>query len=1124
MFAATFERTFAESTTMVHLRQGGRMSIRTAAPTGVVTVLLGDVEGSVRLWEADAAEMAVAMAALNRYVDGATTAHEGYRPVEQGEGDSFVIAFERPGDAIAAALEIQTCPLSTHVSLHVRMAVHSQEAQLRDDHNYEGALMHRTARMRGLAHGGQVLVSSATRALVSDSLPPAASLLDLGSHHLRDIDEPERVFQLEHPDIPASFPPLRTPSVTASNLPAPITEFIGRSSELRVIGKLLDENRLVALTGAGGVGKTRLAVEAATQSIDRFPHGVWFVDLSVVADPSLVTMAAAGVIRARNDITQSQLDNITARLLNDAALLVFDNCEHVLGSVAALVDGILRCCSNVRVLVTSREPLNIGGEATFAVPPLALPSDIRDVDPSTLADYDAVRLFSDRANRADPSFELNARSLPIVASICQRVDSLPLAIELAAARLRVMSLDAIVASLTRRSELLAGGSRVVQLRQRSLVASIEWSHDLLDERERALLRRLSVFAGTFSADAVEAVCVAQPVEPSDVEATFLSLVDKSLVAREPGGRYRLLETIRAFAHEKLATSEDDEEVLRRRHLGHLVAWATRIELGDSDAWMAQVEEELADVDQAIAWATGADQVDALRVAVAVSRYAFLSFTSIPGLRRLDVATPTDASLIGGDLRAGALVGTALLSLICGDQERASTVPTQLAEALAIYERSGDRLGAARTRALQCALAQRFGPTLELRHTFDAAIADLRELGDDWSAGFYVAVWGAFLVFLGRPKQGLTDLREARDLNAAKPSEYLGRYIATWEATAHGMMGEHREAIELGQQCLAGMGESRDTDMKAFLLGVIGNGYWELGELDAAESYGRRAADLSARYGHPAHEALGHALVGRVAFSREDFERARTFFERAIDIVAAKEQVHLIGRHACWLAETNTALGRVDDARAAIAKGLNATSQIGQSADTVRLLLATARLEHMLGDDDAAEDAVHRALEMVKIVGGRQTAVTAFELLGVIAEAAESDAEAARLFGAAGRLRAELGRGDGRSGVELALARERLGGADFARACSEGEAMSLEEAIAYAARGRGARKRPSTGWASLTPTELEVIAHVAAGLTNPQIGEKMFIARGTVRTHLSHIFAKLGVSSRSQLASEFTRRA
>lgn len=1101
------------------------MSIRTGAPAGVVTVVLGDVEGSVRRWEQDADAMAVAMAAFNRCIDEVTTEHDGYRPVEQGEGDSFVLAFERPRDAIAAALEIQTRLLSSPVPLRVRMAVHSQEAQLRDDHTYEGALMHRTARIRGLAHGGQVLVSSTTRALALHSSPPGSGFLDLGSHHLRDIDEPEHLFQLAHQDIPESFPPLRMPNVTTSNLPAPLTDFIGRTSELRTIGKLLDENRLVSLTGAGGVGKTRLAVEAAAQSNDRFPHGVWFVDLSVVADPSLVNATAAGVVRARNDVTESQLDSITARLLDDVALLVFDNCEHVLGAVAALVDGILRRCPNVRVLVTSREPLNVGGEATFAVPPLALPSDIRDVDPSTLADYDAVRLFSDRANRADPTFELDARSLPVVASICQQIDSLPLAIELAAARLRVMDLDAIAQSLTRRSELLGGGPRVVQPRQQSLVASIEWSHDLLDERERALLRRLSVFAGTFSAGAVGAVCAAEPLEASDVEATFLSLVDKSLVSREPGGRYRLLETVRTFAHEKLAVSPDDEQLLRRRHLGNLVAWATLIEGGDSDAWMAQVEAELADVDQAIAWATGADQVDALRVAVSVSGYAFLSFTSIPGLRRLDAATPTDASLISDDLRAGALVGTALLSLICGGQKRALKVPEQLAEALAIYDRTGDRLGAARTRAVQCALAQRMGGTSELRGTFDAAVAELRELGDAWSAAFYVALWGSFLVYLGRPKEGLLDLEEARKIAATSTtSEYLTRYIQTWEATAHGMMGEHREAIDLGQRCLAGMGESRDTDMRAFLLGVIGNGYWELGDLDAAESYGRRTADLSARYGHPAHEALGHALVGRVAFSRKDFERAQSFFERAIDIVAAKEQAHLVARHACWLADTNTALGRVDDAREAIARGLDATSQLGHSADTVRLLLATARLESMLGDDGAAEDAVHRALEMVRVVGGRQTAVTAFEMLGTIAEAATSDAEAARLFGAAARLRAQLGRRDGRGGIELALARERLGGEAFTKAWNEGEAMTLEEAIDYAARGRGARKRPHTGWASLTPTELEVAAHVAVGLTNPQIGEKMFIARGTVRTHLSHIFAKLGVSTRAQLASEFTRRS
>ena len=459
-------------------------------PTGTVTLLLADVEGSTRLWETQPDEMTAAVARLNQTVNDIIATHDGVRPVEQGEGDSFVAAFARASDAVAAALELQRAPLAP---IRLRIGMHTGEIQLRDEGNYAGPTINRTARLRDLGHGGQTVLSGATEAMVIDRLPEGAWLTDLGTHPLRDLPRPERVVQLCHPDLVNEFPPLRTPkAVAASNLPVQLTSFVGRDAELAQVRELLAENRLLTLTGAGGAGKTRLAVQIATAMAGEFGDGVWYVDLAPVTDPELVPLTVARVFGLPDQPGRSTTHTLTRFVADRQMLVVLDNCEHLLDASAALVDALLGAGAGLTLLATSREPIGVAGEVSWRVPSLSLTDE-------------AIELFGDRARRARPNFAITDDNVAVVGEICRRLDGLPLAIELAAARVRALSLAEILDSLHDRFRLLTGGARTAVRRQQTLRASVDWSHALLTEPERVLFRRLAVFFGGFDFDAAQAV-------------------------------------------------------------------------------------------------------------------------------------------------------------------------------------------------------------------------------------------------------------------------------------------------------------------------------------------------------------------------------------------------------------------------------------------------------------------------------------------------------------------------------------------------------------------------------------------------------------------------------------------
>jgi predicted ATPase/class 3 adenylate cyclase len=508
-------------------------------PTGTVTLLLADIEGSTRMWEARPDEMAAALATLDRTLAELVHAHNGVRPIEQGEGDSFVVAFSRASDAVTCALALQRAALSP---IRLRIGVHTGEIRLRDEGNYVGPTINRAARLRELAHGGQTVLSGPTSDLVCGSLPEQAWLIDFGCQELRDLPRPERVTQLCHPDLHNDFPPLRTrPTKDFHWQPARLTTFVGRVGELAEVRQLLEDSRLLTLTGAGGVGKTRLAVEAASRPNQHYADGTYYVDLAPITDPERVPLAAARALALPDLAGRCFTSDALVRHIGDRhLLLVVDNCEHLLDASAELIDAVLSFCPNATVLATSREPIAVSGEQVWRVPSMSLHDD-------------AIALFTERARLACSEFTLGARDVFAVLEICRRLDGMPLAIELAASRVRALSLNEIVDGLHDRFSLLIGGCRTAVRRQQTLKACIDWSYTLLSEPEKLALMRLSVLPGEFDVEAAQAVCAGGQLVGLHLVDVLASLVDKSLMVAETRcgpTRYRLSDTMRQYVLER----------------------------------------------------------------------------------------------------------------------------------------------------------------------------------------------------------------------------------------------------------------------------------------------------------------------------------------------------------------------------------------------------------------------------------------------------------------------------------------------------------------------------------------------------------------------------------------------
>ncbi|SPM30018.1 Predicted ATPase [Mycobacterium terramassiliense] len=1076
-------------------------------PTGTVTLLLADVENSTGLWESQPEQMTAAFARLDEVLSQLLAAHGGMRPVEQGEGDSFVVAFARASDAVACALGLQRAPLAP---IGLRIGVHTGEVVLRGEGNYIGPAMNRTARLRDLARGGQTVLSGVTEALVVDTLPPDAWLIDLGTHELRGMARPERVVQLCHPDLRTEFPTLRTPkSIAAHNLPSQFTRFVGRRLQVTEVRKLSSEDRLVTLTGAGGVGKTRLAVEVASQSVAEYGDGVWYVDLAPITDPELVPVTVARALGLPDQPGRSTMDTVLHFVRDRQLLMVLDNCEHLLDACAEMVVALLSATPGLSLLATSREPLGVGGEATWRVPSLSVADE-------------AIELFADRARLGHTGFALTDDSAAVVAEICQRLDGMPLAIELAAARVRALSLPEILGSLHDRFRLLTGGSRTAVRRQQTLRASVDWSHALLTEPERVLFRRLAAFSGGFDLDSAQAVAAGGEIQRYQVLDQLSLLVDKSLVVADESGsrtRYQLLETVRQYAQEKLGESGEADAV-RTRHRDHYTAMAALLDApagSDYEQHLEQAETEIDNLRAAFGWSREKfDLEPALALASSLQPLWQGRGRLREGLAWFNAALTGDNAPcpeVAGAVRASALADRALLATWMGEPDTLDQAQQALALALEVDDPS------LLARSLSaCGYVAAYTNPEAARRYFAEAIGPARASGDRWSLSQILASQAAGAIVAGDPIAGRAAAEEGLDLADAIGDRWTSRRCRCGRGITQLWQGDLAGAVAQFREVAAEAEAAHDHVFRGDSLAYLGVALAHKGDADAARAAADAAVEAAVELGR-LKAGVAYVTLAVAALAVGDAATARDATEAAPEL-----SVHLEGRRAMG-AETALAAGDLIAARRRADDTIATASGFWlMSALTTRSRVAIAQ-----GEPELAERDAHDALAIAAEIEAYLLVPDILECLGVLAGDTGSHRGATRLFGAARASRQRMGTVRFKvfdAGYEdsVAALRAALGEKDFDSAWAEGAALSTGEAIAYARRGRGERKRPASGWASLTPAERDVVRLVSEGLGNNDIATRLFVSPRTVQSHLTHVYAKLGLTSRVQLAAEAARQA
>ncbi|MDQ4059139.1 MAG: adenylate/guanylate cyclase domain-containing protein, partial [Actinomycetota bacterium] len=668
-------------------------------PTGTVTFLFTDIEGSTGLIQELGERFLTVLGEHAEIIRRGLSEFDGVEV--NTEGDSFFAAFRTPADAVLAAVTVQR-GLAAHdwpegAPLRVRIGVHTGEGVL-GGKDYVGIDVNRAARIAGAAHGGQILISAATRGLVEHALPQETALRDLGPHRLKDIVHPEHLYQLAIEDLQSDFPPPRTLDARPNNLPVQLTSFVGRGGEIAQVRHLLHGTRLLTLTGPGGTGKTRLALQVATDVLTEYRDGVFFVDLSTVTDPTLVPSAVARALGVEEIAERPLLEAVKDHISSKELLLVLDNFEQVV-EAGPTVEALLTTASELKVLVTSRIVLSLRGEQEYAVPPLEPPDVDGLLDLQALQSIESVRLFTDRAVAVSPRFQVTEKNAAAVAAITARLDGLPLAIELAATRAKVLTPEQMLPRLQECLAVLTSGPKNLPERQRTLRGAITWSHELLDPAERGLFARLSVFTGGWTLESAEAVC-----DPDGLGLDILdglsSLVDQSLIRRSDSDdgdpRFSMLETIREFGQEQL-TVGGERDLLHRRHAGHFLELAVEAEshlvAEDQGEWLDRCDREHANIRAALRWAIDAGEVERVQESAgALWRFWQQRGHQAEGRRWLDetLAMPSDKP---SPARAKAMIGAGGLAWWQQDRDAARA---SYEGALAIERELGDpaRIGEA----------------------------------------------------------------------------------------------------------------------------------------------------------------------------------------------------------------------------------------------------------------------------------------------------------------------------------------------------------------------------------------------------------------------------------------------
>jgi predicted ATPase/DNA-binding CsgD family transcriptional regulator len=910
------------------------------------------------------------------------------------------------------------------------------------------------------------------------------------------------------------------------NLPVQLTSFVGRERELGELREALAATRLLTLTGPGGCGKTRLALQAASEVLDRFAGGVWWVELAPLGDGRLVGAAIAEALGVRPLPGVTELQAACAYLASRRALVVLDNCEHVLQPCAEAGEALLQASRGVVVLATGRAPLGVGGETDWRVPSLSLPKPGTALSTEALARSDAVSLFLERARDVRPGFAVTDGNAEALARICSDLDGLALAIELAAARVRMLAVEQIATGLSDRFRLLTGGPRTASERHQTLRASVEWSHDLLSADEQVLLRRVSVFAGGFTLEAAEEVCAGDGIERDRLLDLLAALVDQSLVLAEERGsavRYRLLETVRQYGVERLADA-GEEVAVRAHHRGYFLQLAEeagpRLETGEQRAWLELLDPEAANLAAAIDYALRSEPPLALRFSAALYRWWWVRGRFAEGerahARSLAAAGDADPAL-----RARGFLSRGFLAVTAGEHDAAKSHAT---EALALAEEVGDEIAAARARFV-LGLAAQFADPRAGRAELERAAERARRADDDW-----LLVTAKQMIALSYMYQHDHAQAALANDEVAALAERLGDpfnvsrrwFYSGWMAVTDGRFEEMRVAAQRMREGVVGVG---DPTVEAFAeLGLALIDVWtgrSERALERLQAQLERALRLGARVVVPmilATSAFAELAAGRA-------EQARDRLEGLLPLVEGRDAYSTL-----W------GLGLLAEARRLLADGAaESTALEGQASGErlgnrligTRARLTLGRLAAARGDWAIAQQHVLAHLDACAEGDHAPYVPACLDALGEVAAGLHAHEDAVRLFAAAERARAEIGVAripaevEHWASIEVWL-RDALGADAFEAARAQGAVLSIDDALEWARRARGPRGRPATGWGSLTPTEAKVAKLVSEGLTNPQIAEQMFVSKATVKTHLAHIFKKLDVHSRAELTARVTR--
>jgi predicted ATPase/class 3 adenylate cyclase len=808
-------------------------------PVGTVTFLFTDIEGSTRLLQRLGARYRDVQRRHDAILRAAIAEGDGR---ELGtEGDSFFAVFPAPVGAVRAAVQAQRELAATAwpdgAAVQVRMGLHTGEGILGGD-SYLGLDVNRAARIAAAAHGGQVLLSDATRALVERDLPSGTRVRDLGLHRLKDLTQPERLHMLVIEGLDQEFPPPRTLDARPNNLPAQFTRFIGRDDEIARISELVAGHRLVTLTGPGGTGKTRLGLQVAAEALAGFRDGVFFVDLSAVRVPRLVPEAIAGALRVREEPGRWVLDTLGDHLRDKELLLVLDNFEQVLNAAPMAMEPLLRTAPGVKALVTSRVPLHLYGEQEYPVPPLRLPDPEHRLDVDALVGYEAVALFAERAAAGKPGFRVTRENARAVAEITARLDGLPLAIELAAGRVKLLPPQALLARLGQRLPLLTAQDQNVPERQRTLRRTIEWSHELLDEVERRMFLRLSVFAGGADLEAVEAVANPRGELGLDTLEGLASLVDKNLVrsvdSADEEPRFTLLETIREYGLERLSES-GEEPAIRRRHAEHWVQVGERASgapFGPEQAeWTRRMERDHDNFRSALSWVRESSDAElGLQLGAALREFWRLGGHFRAGVRWLEELLALPGAARSTPLRARALTAAADLSSWVGETEASLRFAE---EATSIY----------------------------------------RDLRDDRGIADALAELGVAQMFTGRLDAARSTLQEARELNTRLGNRQKAAQCAPGLAGVALLEGRPQAARKLLEDALATFEDLHDRYWSAFTERIVGHVDKVEGNEEAAEQRYRASLLASRQHDLPVVTASALYAFADLALARGQPERA-----------------------------------------------------------------------------------------------------------------------------------------------------------------------------------------------------------------------------------------------------------